>query len=57
MMTKTQKKIILDMRAEGITYNAIAAQMGMSPGSVKIPRGRKNPMLFGIRIPRPESSQ
>ena len=42
MMTRTQKTTILEMRAEGITYKAIAAQMGMSLGSVKMFVSRHN---------------
>ena len=42
MMTRTQKTTILEMRAEGITYKAIASQMGMSLGSVKMFVSRHN---------------
>ena len=42
MMTRTQKTTILEMRAEGITYKAIAEQMGMSLGSVKMFVSRHN---------------
>lgn len=42
MMTRTQKTTILEMRAEGITYKAIAEKMGMSLGSVKMFVSRHN---------------
>ena len=42
MMTRTQKATILEMRAEGITFKAIAEQMGMSLGSVKMFVSRHN---------------
>ena len=42
MMTRTQKTTILEMRAEGFTYKAIAEHMGMSLGSVKMFVSRHN---------------
>ena len=36
MMTRAQKQAILERRAEGIPYQAIADEMGMSLGSVKM---------------------
>ena len=36
MTTEKQKNTILKMRAEGITYKAIAEELGMSLGSVKM---------------------
>ena len=42
MMTRTQKTTILEMRAEGIPYKAIAKELGMSLGSVKMIVSRHN---------------
>ena len=42
MMTRTQKTTILEMRAEGIPYKAIAEELGMSLGSVRMFVSRHN---------------
>ena len=36
MMTRAQKQAILERRAEGIPYQAITDEMGMSLGNVKM---------------------
>ena len=41
-MTEKEKRTILDMRAEGITYKTIAEHLGMSLGSVKMFVSRHN---------------
>ena len=53
MMTRAQKQAILERRAEGIPYQAIADEMGMSLGSVKMfvsRYRRKDSTLDGDRV-------